>query len=141
MVQLLDMLKYLRKQSVAHRDLKLENILIDEYMNLKVTDFGFAAEDEIKKLDTFLGTKSYMAPEILMKTVYDGHKADIFSLGVILFIMAQGTFPFNEATSQDYFYKYMIQGKHDKYFKKTGSSGLSDDLKELLIQMLSFDPK
>lgn len=58
------MLTYLNKKDIAHRDLKLENILIDDKLTLKVADFGFATYKNVKKLDTFLGTKTYMAPEI-----------------------------------------------------------------------------
>lgn len=56
MNQLIDMLSYLEKKGVAHRDLKLENIMIDEYLQLKVSDFGFSTFKHVHKLDTYLGT-------------------------------------------------------------------------------------
>lgn len=94
MDQIADVISYLQDKKVAHRDLKLENILVDENLNLKVADFGFATYKKIGKLQSYRGTKTYMAPEIKEGKVYDGQKADMFSAGVILFIMVQGIFPF-----------------------------------------------
>lgn len=81
-------------------------------MNLVLADFGFAASDQIDCLTSFRGTKTYMAPEIIEGRQYDGTKVDLFSAGVILFILAHGTFPFGEATKNDYFYKLMVSGQH-----------------------------
>jgi len=64
MHQLIDSIEYMHKKGVVHRDLKLENILIDDKMNLKIVDFGFATYKGIKKLQSYKGTKTYMAPEI-----------------------------------------------------------------------------
>jgi len=92
---------------VAHRDLKLENILIDNDLNLKVADFGFATYKHFSKLKSYRGTKTYMAPEIKEGKTYDGRQIDIFSVGVILFIIVLGIFPFQEAKPDDYYYKYL----------------------------------
>lgn len=94
----------------------------------------------MSELSTYLGTQTYMAPEIIEHKEYDGLKADIFSLGVILFIMIQGTFPFSQARTDEYYYKYLVRGETEKYFKKTGSADLSDDLKDLLVKMFSQNP-
>lgn len=93
-----------------HRDLKLENLLIDENLNLKVADFGFASYRNINALRSYKGTMSYMAPEIKEGKIYNGTKVDVFSLGVILFIMVQGFFPFKEARREDHYYELLIQG-------------------------------
>jgi serine/threonine protein kinase len=82
---------------VVHRDLKLENILVDEKLNLKVADFGFATYKKIEKLKSYRGTLTYMAPEIKEQKIYKGKEVDMFSCGVILFIIVQGIFPFKEA--------------------------------------------
>ena len=84
---MLDVLEYMHGKNVVHRDLKLENILVDDNMNLKVADFGFATFISIHKLKSYRGTMTYMAPEIKEGKVYDGKKIDILSTGVILFII------------------------------------------------------
>lgn len=72
MYQLTDVLSYLNAKKVAHRDLKLENILVDDGMNLKVADFGFATYKSYTKLKSYRGTKTYMAPEIKEGKMYQG---------------------------------------------------------------------
>ena len=64
MSQMLDVLEYIHSKGVVHRDLKLENILVDENLDLKVADFGFATYKNINKLHSYRGTMTYMAPEI-----------------------------------------------------------------------------
>lgn len=89
MVQLCGAVKYLHKRHVAHRDLKMGNLFLDQCMNIKVGDFGLAAlmlsEKDEKRRKTLCGTPNYIAPEVLDKSK-GGHnqKVDIWSLGVIL---------------------------------------------------------
>jgi len=92
--QLLDCVEYMHSQRVVHRDLKLENILKDENLNLKLCDFGFATDKNINALSAFRGSKSYSAPEINEGKLYDGMHVDMFALGVILFIIVKGNLPF-----------------------------------------------
>ena len=108
MNQLLNSAEYLKEQKVAHLDLKLENILVDKDMNVKITDFGFSSYQD-KRLECYGGTQSYMAPEIIELKAFDGHKADIFSLGVILFISVMGVFPFKAAKKNDRYYSLLLE--------------------------------
>jgi serine/threonine protein kinase len=63
-LQMLDSIEYLHQRRVVHRDLKLENILVDDALNLKIADFGFASYKSIDCLKSYRGTMTYMAPEI-----------------------------------------------------------------------------
>lgn len=94
--QLLEGLVYLHKQRVIHRDLKLQNFLLDENMTLKIADFGLAAqlktEDEMRM--TVCGTPSYLSPEVLMKNERQTYSVDIWATGVCAFLMLTGRQPF-----------------------------------------------
>jgi serine/threonine protein kinase len=84
------------------RDIKLENILIDEDMNIKLIDFGFSTVlTGDKKLKLFCGTPNFMAPEIVTKKDYDGTSADIWACGVVLFVLLTGSFPFKGANDKE----------------------------------------
>lgn len=139
--QMIDVLSYMQGKGVVHRDLKLENILVNENMELKVADFGFATFKRIDKLKSYRGTMTYMAPEIKEGKQYDGRQIDMFSTGVILFIIVQGIFPFKEAKKDEYFYSLILNGKLDQYWKKVGGERLSPEFKELILSMFSYDPK
>merc|ERR1719295_2478054 len=132
--QMLDSVEYMHSRRVVHRDLKLENILVDDNLNLKVADFGFACYKNIDALRSYRGTMTYMAPEIKEGKPYDGKQVDMFSIGVILFIIVQGIFPFNEARRYDFHYKFLLNNREDDYFVKTNGTHLSDDFKDLILK-------
>lgn len=139
--QLLDVLDHIQSKGVVHRDLKLENILLDDQLNIKVADFGFATYKHINKLNSYRGTLTYMAPEIKEGKEYDGRKVDIFSSGVILFIIVLGIFPFREAKPDEYFYSLIKKGDLKTYWKKVGGENLSDEFKDLFIKMVNYNPE
>ncbi|KAH8726336.1 kinase-like domain-containing protein [Phaeosphaeriaceae sp. PMI808] len=96
--QLVGAVSYVHNKSCVHRDLKLENILLDKHGDVKLVDFGFTREYEGKSnyLQTWCGTVCYSAPEMLKGEKYAGEKVDIWSLGIILFALLVGELPFDE---------------------------------------------
>ncbi|XP_028384771.1 myosin light chain kinase 2, skeletal/cardiac muscle-like [Phyllostomus discolor] len=88
--QMISALHHCHRKNIIHRDLKPENILLDEDLNVKVADFSFSRDFTNYKLTTVCGTFAYMALEILECQVYNGPKADVWSLGVILYRMLTG---------------------------------------------------
>ena len=130
-------MEYMHMNRVSHRDLKLENILIDDNLNLKVADFGFACYKNIDCLKSYRGTFTYMAPEIKLGKEYNGTQVDLFSFGVILFIIVQGIFPFKEARTEEYFYNLLVTGQSELYFNKTNATGLSLEFKDLILAIFN----
>lgn len=98
--QLISAVDFCHSRGVYHRDLKPENLLLDEEGNLKVSDFGLSAfSDHLRQdglLHTTCGTPAYVAPEVIGKKGYDGAKADIWSCGVILYVLLAGFLPFQD---------------------------------------------
>ena len=131
--QLLDAMEHMHQRQVAHRDIKLENVLVDtSSMTLKVADFGYAAVGT-ELLKSYRGTFTYMAPEIKEGgKLYDGHKADLFSAGVVLFILVRGIFPFKEARKEEFFYSLLCQGNFQEYWSKVESQYLSEEFRDLI---------
>ncbi|KAI4335083.1 hypothetical protein L6164_013764 [Bauhinia variegata] len=98
--QLIDGVSYCHNKGVFHRDLKLENVLVDSQGNIKISDFGLSAlPQHLRKdglLHTTCGSPNYVAPEILANRGYDGATADTWSCGVILYVILTGYLPFDD---------------------------------------------
>ncbi|XP_016490908.1 CBL-interacting protein kinase 2 [Nicotiana tabacum] len=107
--QLISAVECCHSRDVYHRDLKPENVLLDENGNLKVSDFGLSALTESKRQDGLLhttcGTPAYVAPEVISRKGYDGAKADIWSCGVILFVLLAGYLPFHDSNLMEMYTK------------------------------------
>ena len=138
----------------CHKDLSLSNIFLDELYEPKIGDFGAAMENR-NDLEEFISTPGFQAPEIIEKLPHDGQKADIFSLGQILFLIVFGKKGFDKPNRQDEFYKLIIE-KEEKnslkekeeclknYWKKIGASIkneiISEDFKDLYMKMVCPNP-
>ncbi|KAJ6223268.1 hypothetical protein RDWZM_001813 [Blomia tropicalis] len=138
-------LRYLHFHSVAHRDLKLENFLLDESLEAMISDFGFAvytekAENDAVMCKTLCGTTLYLSPEVRMQDNvhgYDAKKSDIYSMGICFYEMLHGFRPFEgeyDITSKELITRQMNQ---DYRFSK--SLHLSASCRNLINKML--DPK
>ena len=94
---------------VAHRDLKPQNLLLDMNYNLKIADMGLAGPIQGRTgsgyLKTQVGTKGYMAPELVLGSPYEGKSVDVFSAGIILFNMVTRGIPFQEASNGNDLYR------------------------------------
>ena len=132
------------KAKVYHRDIKLENILLDENYNPKICDFGYAKFNQKKAIEK-VGTLYYAAPEIFSSKPYDSSQIDIFSLGATLFTLVNNSLGFSKATSDDQFYSLIEEENFDKYwekFEKKGVGiGLSEAFKKLYVSMVAFIPQ
>ncbi|KAI9848695.1 MAG: hypothetical protein M1837_006782 [Sclerophora amabilis] len=133
--QLVGAVSYVHNKSCVHRDLKLENILLDKNDNVKLCDFGFTREYEGKAsyLQTFCGTVCYSAPEMLKGEKYAGERVDVWSLGVILYALLTGELPFDE--DDDPATKMKILGSEPKY-----PDHLPYEAKSLINLLLSKRP-
>ncbi|OVA02095.1 Protein kinase domain [Macleaya cordata] len=107
--QLIAAIDFCHSRGVYHRDLKPENLLVDEDGNLKVSDFGLSALWESRRQDGLLhttcGTPAYVAPEVISKRGYDGAKADLWSCGVVLFVLLAGYLPFHNSNLMEMYRK------------------------------------
>jgi serine/threonine protein kinase len=136
--QLIGGIHYCHTQGIAHRDLKPENLLLDENDNLKITDFGLSAlssasDGRQKMLMTTCGTPNYVAPEVLQEKGYNGKIADVWSCGIILYVMLAGYLPFEDDTMNGLFSKIESGVFHFP-------SHFSPDIKNLISNMLIVDP-
>ena len=148
--EILNAVQICHNNNICHRDLKLDNILLDENYQPILCDFGFSAlieADGQTKLREYLGTTNYASPEILRRIPYDGKKSDIFSLGVILFTLLFNQFGFQIAIPTNDLYKLIVKKKYEKYWEEIGKKmknkkveNISPKLKELYVKMISFNP-
>jgi serine/threonine protein kinase len=131
--QIADGVDYLHSKLVCHRDIKLENIVIDDRGIIKILDFGFAVRyTQNKKLTTIWGTPNYMAPELMIRLSYDPNKMEAWALGICLYKLLTGKYPFNGRSDEDL--KRDLKEKQVKY-----PEYLSPEVVELIKKMLWKD--
>ncbi|KAF9449086.1 Pkinase-domain-containing protein [Macrolepiota fuliginosa MF-IS2] len=143
--QLISGVWYIHQKKIVHRDLKLENLLLDRNRNVIITDFGFANRFEHKADDlmqTSCGSPCYAAPELVISEgLYVGSAVDIWSCGVILYAMLAGYLPFDDDPANpdgdniNLLYKYIISTP------LTFPEYMSSDARDLLSMMLVPDPQ
>jgi serine/threonine protein kinase len=137
--QIINGVEYIHSKGIAHRDLKLENLLLTEDNIIKIIDFGLSHEFNGKDLlKTKCGSPSYASPELIAQPFYDGFKSDIWCCGIILYAMLCGYLPFDgdeDKDGKDVLFKNIIEGNLE--FPKF----ISDLAKDLIIRLLNVDAK
>ncbi|XP_043834669.1 testis-specific serine/threonine-protein kinase 1-like [Dromiciops gliroides] len=138
--QLSSAVKYCHDLDVVHRDLKCENLLLDKDFNIKLSDFGFSKRclrddsGRIMLSKTFCGSAAYAAPEVLQGIPYQPKVYDVWSLGVILYIMVCGSMPYDDSNIKK---MLRIQKEHRVNFPR--SKHLTGECKDLIYRMLQPD--
>ena len=142
--QIIEGINYLHNKNLCHRDIKLDNILLDKNYNIKIIDFEFCEKiknenNEKIKMNEKVGTESYMAPEMHYLNngnFYYGDKIDIFSCGIVLIALLTGKLFFETSTLSDFHFRMFIN-QTDDFFKEINCS---DDLVYLIKKLINVDP-
>lgn len=135
--------------NLAHQDLKPENILLDEECRVKLCDFGLAhTEGNIDDEKVYkVGTDGYMPPEMLAAQPHQAELADVFALGIVLFIMHYKRPPFSQATEDDDYYNFVFSRPqqfwhvHDHYRLDPNHQNATSAFKDLFTRMVHPDPE
>ena len=145
---LLKAIEVCHKSGITHGDIKLENILFNSNFNLKLIDFGFAKNIKDGPISEVTSTRFYNAPEMFCCATkgYDGVTADIFSMGIVLFILVMGFYPFDKPNITDSKYKFISKKDYNGFWKKyeqklSNGNGVSHDFKDLFEKMVCYRPK
>ncbi|XP_023938197.2 testis-specific serine/threonine-protein kinase 1 [Bicyclus anynana] len=135
-------LQYLHELEIVHRDIKCENILLTANFNVKLSDFGFSRfcvneEDEPILSETYCGSMSYAAPEILRGKPYHPKPTDLWSIGIVLFVMLNKSMPFDDTRMKKLYDQQM--GKKYRFRSKVASV-ISLECKFVVKHLLEPDP-
>jgi len=154
MDQLVNGLSAIHAANICHRDLKPQNLLLNKKFQLKITDFGLAkifeekaaGKNQVNVMKTaYVGTKGYQAPELLLKRKYT-NKCDVFSVGVIMFILMTGYPPLEQADANDNWYRKICQKKYSAFWNKHRGCGLEGtdngmaEARDLIEKLLCYQP-
>ncbi|XP_039206517.1 serine/threonine-protein kinase SIK2 isoform X2 [Crotalus tigris] len=132
--QILSAVEYCHSRKIVHRDLKAENLLLDNNMNIKIADFGFGNFYKSgEPLTTWCGSPPYAAPEVFEGQQYEGPQLDIWSMGVVLYVLVCGALPFDGPTLP-ILRQRVLEGRFRiPYF-------MSEECEHLIRRMLVLDP-
>ena len=132
--QIFDAMNYLHCNYIAHRDIKLENILMTKEYEIKIIDFGFGMlNPENRTQYFFCGTPNYMPPEIVEKKGYIGQRADLWSLGVLIYKIYCADFPFKGRNEKELY-------KSIKRCEFYIVNYVPDNVKRVIRALIEYDP-
>ncbi|KAJ3069802.1 hypothetical protein HDU98_007151 [Podochytrium sp. JEL0797] len=133
--QIISAIEYCHEMRIIHRDLKAENLLLDANMNIKIADFGFSNQfNPGECLNTWCGSPPYAAPELFQGKEYLGPEVDIWSLGVVLYVLVCGALPFDGSTLPKLRARVLAGAYKVPFY-------MSTDCERLVKKMLVIDPK
>ncbi|XP_058617538.1 testis-specific serine/threonine-protein kinase 6 [Onychostoma macrolepis] len=134
--QMVSAINYLHQMDIIHRDLKCENILLTAEEQVKITDFGFArcVQDPSELSETFCGSAAYTPPEVIMGMPYDPKKYDIWSLGVILYVMVTGSMPYDDTNLR------RLHRLQRKSLVFSDDAGVQEPCQVFIRTLLQFNP-
>ena len=144
---ILETVEKIHNKGVCHLDLKLENILVDKDFNLKISDFGLSKEINKSNKGIFegsCGTSYYKAPQMNLKLNYNGIKADIFSLGVMLYILIIGDMCFYKASLSDEVYAYLVENNKIEVLEELKGIfpiNATEESRQIFLDMISLKEK
>jgi len=142
--QLIPALEYAQRNGICHRDIKLENILVNRQFKLSLVDFGlcsvnspsdYESESKITTRE-FVGSENYTAPEIIKRTSYDPFKVDVWSCGIVLYSLLFGQFPWDDLEKEINTPNGTIRQPKIRFPRDVS---VSDSAKQLVLQMLNID--
>jgi len=143
-LQMMRGLKACHDVGIVHRDIKPQNLLMDRNFQLKLTDFGLSflgregvKSERIVMKTHYVGTRGYQAPELLKREPYT-KACDIFSAGVVLFILLTGYPPFEQAIKSDKWFHPLYKDDRDKFWEQHKGCGVDKDCKYLLGKMMAY---
>ena len=132
--QIFEAMNYLHQKNISHRDIKLENILINNNYEVKIIDFGFGLYNPEHKIQYFFcGTPKYIAPEVIDRKGYYGEKADLWSLGVLIYKIYCDDYPFKGKSQKELFFRI----KNCKYKLL---ENIPNCIKDIITNLIIIDP-
>ncbi|ODV97003.1 hypothetical protein PACTADRAFT_48782 [Pachysolen tannophilus NRRL Y-2460] len=139
--QLCNGIKYLHEQEISHRDLKLDNLMVNNKGILKIIDFDAMTQNNFQSFG-IVGSKKYLAPEVYSKLSYNPIKIDIWSIGIILYYMINRKYPWDIANLNDQNYNNFYNKLITIYeFQNTNNEKMTKDLIKFISKLLDVDPE